>query len=53
MAPAVIWPSAPMFQKRILKQGAMARAQPSNGTAIFTVWRMALFFPSAPEIMVP
>ena len=37
MAPAVIWPSAPMFQKRILKHGAMASAVPSSGTASLMV----------------
>jgi len=42
-----------MFQKRILKHGAMARAQPNRGTAIFTVWRMAVFLPKAPVMMVP
>ena len=40
MAPMVICPSAPMFQKRILKQGAMARAHPRSGMARLTVWRI-------------
>ena len=52
-APAVIWPSAPMFQNFILKQGAMARAVPSRGTAMRAVCRMAVGLPSAPERMVP
>ena len=53
MAPAVIWPSAPMFQKCILKHGAMASAQPSSGMAILMVWRTNVFDPSEPSMIVP
>ena len=52
MAPAVICPSAPMFQKRILKQGAMARAVPSRGMKFFTVCRMPEVLPRAPSTMM-
>ena len=37
IAPAVICPSPPIFQKRILKHGAIASAHPSRGMAFFRV----------------
>ena len=52
IAPMVIWPSPPMFQKRILKHGAIARAHPRRGTAIFIVCLKYIGLLNEPLIMV-
>jgi len=51
MAPAMICPSAPMFQNFIRKAGAMATAAPSRGRAILTVSALAVLVASAPATM--
>jgi hypothetical protein len=46
MAPTQIWPSAPMFQKRILKASVTPRAETHRGMAILTVSRREMCCPA-------
>ena len=51
--PTRVWPSAPMFQKRILKAGVTAREMPSRTATLRKVTQIRREVPNAPERMVP
>ena len=51
--PMRTWPSAPMFQKRILKAGVTAREMPSRMATFSQVVQLLRAVPKAPLRMVP
>ena len=51
MPPTSIWPSAPMFQNRILKAGARPMAMQASTAVSRSMYQMRFLVPKLPEIM--